>query len=267
MLRSVFTKTLHDARRNWPAWALGVVATVAFIGAVYPSFRDSSQIDELLKNYPDALKSLFGIAPGTEFSSGQGYLQTELFSFMLPILLLVAAISWGARAIAGEEESGTLDLLLTLPCSRTRVYMQKIEALLVLVTGLGVVAFLALCIADPLWSLRVPIAHLAAAVIATTLLVMHLGAVALAVGAARGHRGLALGTAAGISVIAFLWNGLAPLVSGLADFRWVSPWYHALGHDPLGHGLDLRGTGVLLAASAAWLVVGGVAFSRRDIGR
>ena len=71
MLRSVFTKTLYDARRNWPAWALGVIATVAFVGAVYPSFRHSSQIDDLLKNYPDALKSLFGIAPGTEFGTEQ----------------------------------------------------------------------------------------------------------------------------------------------------------------------------------------------------
>ncbi len=266
MLRSVFTKTLYDARRNWPAWALGVIATVAFVGAVYPSFRHSSQIDDLLKNYPDALKSLFGIAPGTEFSSGQGYLQSELFSFMLPILMLVAAISWGARAIAGEEEAGTLDVLLSTPRSRTVVYLHKAAASLLLVLGLAAVAFVSLCIADPLWSLGVPVAHLAAAVVATTLFVVHLGAIALAVGAARGHRGLALGTAAGISVFAFLWNGLAPLVGGLAHWRWVSPWYHALGHDPLGHGLDLGGTAVLLGTTAIWLVVGGLAFTRRDIG-
>ena len=267
MLRSVFTKSLHDARRNWPAWALGVVATVAFVGAVYPSFRNSSQIDELLKNYPDALKSLFGIAPGTEFSSGQGYLQTELFSFMLPILLLVAAIAWGARAIAGEEESGTLDLLLTLPRSRTRIYLEKIVAVLVLVVGLGGVAFAALCIADPVWSLGIPVARLAAAVFSTTVLVVHLGAVTLAVGAARGHRGLALGVGAALSVVAFLWNGLAPLVGSLERWRWVSPWYHALGHNPLGRGLHGGGMLVLLVASALWLTAGGVLFTRRDIGR
>ena len=39
---------------------------------------------------------------------------------MLPLLLLVYAIGAGSRAIAGEEESGTLDLLLAHPLSRRR---------------------------------------------------------------------------------------------------------------------------------------------------
>ena len=40
---------------------------------------------------------------------------------MVPLLLLIAAIGAGAGAIAGEEERGTLDLLLSLPVSRRRL--------------------------------------------------------------------------------------------------------------------------------------------------
>ena len=45
---------------------------------------------------------------------------------MVPLLLLVAAIGAGARAIAGEEERGTLDLLLSTPVSRRRLALEKL---------------------------------------------------------------------------------------------------------------------------------------------
>ena len=48
---------------------------------------------------------------------------------MVPLLLLIAAIGAGARATAGEEERGTLDLLLANPISRRRLVLEKLAAL------------------------------------------------------------------------------------------------------------------------------------------
>ena len=50
---------------------------------------------------------------------------SQLFVFLIPTLFLWFAISRGSGAIAGEEESGTLELLLTHPIKRSRILVDK----------------------------------------------------------------------------------------------------------------------------------------------
>jgi hypothetical protein len=78
-----------------------------------------------------------------DYSSGIGYLGIELFSLMLPGLLIAAAVGAGARAIAGEEEHATLDLLLANPISRTRVALEKAGAMFIMLSLLSFVTFAA----------------------------------------------------------------------------------------------------------------------------
>ncbi len=54
-----------------------------------------------------------------------GYLDAELFSFMLPLFVLVLAIGSGARAFAGEEDAGRLELVLSYPVRRSRAVLAK----------------------------------------------------------------------------------------------------------------------------------------------
>ena len=68
-------------------------------------------------------------APSSTTPRRPGYLGTELFSLIVPLLLIIAAVATGARAIAGEEERGTLDLLMSLPVTRRRVTAEKLAAM------------------------------------------------------------------------------------------------------------------------------------------
>ncbi len=130
MLRNAFLKTLRDARRAIAWWSLGLVAMTALMVAVYPSVRDNPELNKMVDDYPDAFKAFFGLGENVDYTSAVGYLNSELFSFMVPLLLLIAAIGAGARATAGEEERGTLDLLLANPISRRRLVLDKLAALL-----------------------------------------------------------------------------------------------------------------------------------------
>jgi ABC-2 type transport system permease protein len=66
---------------------------------------------------PETLLSAFGMDRGMDITMGSGYLSAYLFGMMVPLLLILLAISYGARLIAGEEDRGTLDLLASLPVS------------------------------------------------------------------------------------------------------------------------------------------------------
>ncbi len=91
------------------------------------------------------------------------------------------------------------------------------------------------------------------------------GSIAFALGAATGRRGLARGVTALLAVAAYLASTLSPLVHGLGALRQASPWFHALGVDPLATGFAAGHLLVLVGMTAAVVGAGLVAFDRRDL--
>ncbi|UJH70361.1 ABC transporter permease subunit [Ornithinimicrobium sp. INDO-MA30-4] len=76
--------------------------------------------------FPEALNAFIGTdAPG-------GYVVNELFELMAPLAMVAFAVTGGAAAIAGEEQRGTMGMLIAQPLSRRHVLTSK--ALSVLAT-------------------------------------------------------------------------------------------------------------------------------------
>jgi ABC-2 type transport system permease protein len=265
MLRNVFAKTLRDLRRSFAWWAVGLVGYVALIASVYPTIRDNPELDELVENYPEALKAFVAFGGQFDFTSAAGYLGSELFSFMMPAILLVASVGHGAGSIAGEEERGTLDLLLSAPLSRTRIALEKLGAMCAELAGLGVVLWLALWVGARIFSMEISGAHLAAATTALVILALAYGAIAFMLAAATGRRALAIGATVALAVAAYLVNGLASLVDALEPFQKTTPFYHYAAADPLRQGLDPWHTLYLVAIGVVAATVGVVLFDRRDV--
>jgi len=129
-------------RRN----RLGLIGFVALIVSVYPTVHSNPSLNKLAQDYPQALKAFIAFGGQVDYTTPAGYLGIELFSLMVPLLLMIAAIGTGAGAIAGEEERGTLELLLANPVSRARVVLEKSAALALEIAALGLVLWLALWI-------------------------------------------------------------------------------------------------------------------------
>jgi ABC-2 type transport system permease protein len=265
MLRNVFLKTLADTRRALVWWSLGLTGMAALMIAVYPTVRDNPDLNKMVRDYPEALKAFIAFGGELDYVSGAGYLGSELFSFMVPLLLLVAAIGAGARAIAGEQEQGTLDLLLANPISRRRLVLEKLAALAAEVGLLALVLWLSLLIGVEAVSMDVSATHLAAATTSAALLALGFGAIALLVGAATGRRAVAIGVAAASAVAAYLVNSLAALVDVLVPVKQASPFYHYVASDPLRHGLALDHVAFLVVLASVAAALAALAFDRRDL--
>lgn len=262
---SVALATLRDLRRSLLWWGLGLAGFVAMLLAVFPTIRGNADMKKLIASYPSAIKGFISFGGQVDYTSGPGYLGSELFAIWGPLLLLVAAIGAGARAIAGEEERGTLDLLLANPITRRRLALEKLAALAAEVTVLGFVLWFALVVGSQLVSVHVSVAHLAAAVIDAVLLAVGFGSIALLVGAATGRRGAAVGVAAAAALTAYFLNSLAPLVHALGTVRRVSPFYYYAASDPLRQGLDPGHVAVLVAVTVVAALVAPLLFQRRDL--
>ena len=264
MLHSVGLKTLHDQRRALTAWSVSLALLVAMYVAIWPSLRNQPSMSDFLNQMPKAMRSLFA-ASGADMSTPVGYVQVELLAFMGPLLLIIYSVTAGASAVAGEEDRHTLDLLLANPISRTRIVLEKLAAMTAGAALLGAVTAVALLAEGRLASMSLPVGGVTAAMMHMTLLALVFGTMALATGAATGHPALSRALPAVVAVLAYIVNGLAPVVSWLKPAQKFSPFYQYSGHDPLRHGLSWPATLVAVSTILVLAAIAVAAFRRRDV--
>jgi ABC-2 type transport system permease protein len=259
---NVLTKTLREQGRALAWWALGLVAAVLLTTAFYPSIsRNAASFEKLLDSLPEGLRKAFG----EDFVSPAGYLQARLFSIFAPVLLLIYAIGAGSRAIAGEEERRTLDLLLSTPVPRRRVVIDKALAMIASTAGLGAMLALAIVVTGPPFDISVGVANVVSAAADCVLLALAFGAVALALGAGTGRRSVAVGVTAGAAAGSYLIDVLALSVNGLGWLQRLSPFFYYRDPEPIVHGLDPSRAIVLGAIALVSVLVAVWSFEHRDL--
>lgn len=257
----VAAAALRERRRGALLWALAVGAVSAMYVAFWPAMGEGAEMQALIDNMPEALV----VAMGYEgIGSPAGYLESTVFGLLAPILLLVLAITAGARLVGGEEEDGTLELELTAPASRLRIYVERLAAAWLLVGALVVATTVAVLASGPLFDLGIRPLYVLAASLGLLLLVGGFTTLAFAIGAGGARRSAAIGAAAGLAVLAYVFRGVAnaagvELLGALSPFAWM------LDPEPLVHGFAARGLALLAGISLIAAPLGAWAFMRRDL--
>ncbi len=257
-------QTIHDRRRALIGWSIGVLVLVAVMIVAYPAVRDRSGYEELLQQYPEALKALFGIPDGS-MGSGANYLYTELFSFMLPLLFILCGVNWGVDVIAGEEDRHLLEPVLSRPVARTHLVLSRLSAVLLMLLVIGAVVAVGLWVGDITVSLDIGVIPLLTVIGLEILLAALFAAFGCALGCLTGRRGLSLATCTTTIVMLYFVNALAPLVSWLEKVRWVSPFYWSNNVMFLVDGAPTKNWLVLGGLLVAMVVLAVWGFARRDV--
>jgi ABC-2 type transport system permease protein len=253
---------LRLRRTSLILWWLAVAALVAGIAAIYPTVRANPSLDRIYGGLSPTVQALVG---GASLTSPSGYLNTQLFAFFLPAVLLVFAIGRGAGAIAGEEEDRTLDLLLAQPVARYRLYIEKALAVLVGVGALTLASIVGVVALRQPAGLSLAYGHLIAACVQMGLLSAVLGLGAQAVAAAAGRRTVGIAVSAGYTFVTYVVYGLSATVHPLSYVRPLTVWRWYLGNDPLTAGFGGQEIGVLVASCLVLVAAGAVGFERRDL--
>jgi ABC-2 type transport system permease protein len=261
MRAEVLFKTLRDWRRSLAGWIVGIAAVGCLYAAFYPTINTPEMI-QALEAYPDGLLDALGF---TDVTTAAGYLGSTSFGILGPVLVLIFAAALGGGAIAGEEESGRLDLTLAHPVSRWSVLIQRFSAIVVamLVAG-SVLGASLLAISGPA-QLDVSAGNLLAASLQLACFGVCFGGLALGVGAATGRRAAVNGVMAVVGVAGYFANNLAGTIEGLEWSRSLSPFFYLSVGAPLRNGLQLDDTLVLVAAALVLVALGGLRFDRRDL--
>lgn len=258
MSRPVFTVTLRLRLLSSVSAALGMVAVLLIVGALFPAVGHT--IGKL--SLPKGVSELLG---GADYGTLTGWFRSEIGAVYGPLVIAAVAITAAAATTAGEEEDRILSLVLSHPIDRSRLVAAKAGAVAACVVIVAAGTFAGLVAGVALGGGGIGVGRLAALALHLAFFGFASGAVALALGAATGRRTLASGGAAAYAVAGFLVNGFAPLVGGLSWLKYLSTFHYYSGHDPLGSGARIGDLAVLGVLAIALTAVAMAAIRRRDL--
>jgi len=261
--RNVFLKTLRDYRVAIIGWGVGmglvIVSPMASVAALISTPAQHAALASLAAQFAwnaDPIKA--------DTVGGYATFKIGVFVFIACIWPLLAA----SRMLRGEEDRGSLDVLLSAPRTRLSIALQKVAAMwtALLVIGLvsGVIAYVGglafkadLTLADGLmWGLDL------------ALICVVFGSVALLISQFTHERGPAAGATGALLVVFIVVDMVHRVIPGTDWFSRLSPIYYYNLSKPLitSYGTSAGGMfamlaiGIVLTAAGIWL------FVRRDVG-
>lgn len=258
----IMTRWLRTHRGGLLGWAVGLGAASTLYLSFYSMVaQDRALLDQYMEMFPPEMMSAMGF---DDIASPAGYAQSTVYGLIGAILLLIAGMTRGTRAIAGDEQSGALETEVTAAVNRRQVYVGRGLGVTVFVLALGLVVGLVTVAVNGSAGLDLPLANIAGGVAALSLLGLVHALIALAVGAATGRPGIALAVAIVVAVLGFFGSNLGPTIA--AGIERFAPYHWAFGNTPLDQGADWGGLGLLVLLSAVVFGAGLLTFPRRDLG-
>lgn len=253
---------LRRLRRSILGWGFGLGALVAVTIAFWPAFRGSSGISEAIDQLPTGVVDAFGLSG---FGTPAGFLRGNLYEFIVPLLLAVAAVAAANSLTAGEEDAGRMEMYLSQPVTRQSVFAGRVCALVAWLVAMTTIVLLVQLASDSVVGLSIETPKVVSTLVLCGLLALLYGALALAIAGwiPRPSAVLSIGIAA--SVAGYLVSALFPLSDAFDAFAGLSPWKWALGGDPLVNGAESWRYVALILPTIALVVIAVFGFVRRDV--
>jgi len=255
---AVLRHSLRLNRRAPLVWGGALGAMGALMAAIWPSIEDS--MTEVLANYPQALKDAFNIAT---LDSVEAYVDAEMYSLIVPLIVAFLAVRIVTQAISTAEERGHLDTLLALPLRRSTIAAAAFAVCAIVVAATLAVMTLMTWVAGIVAGADPSLLILGRGAANVWPLAMFFAGLALLAAGRLRRAAPVTAVATGTLVAMYVVDLVGRLSEPMEPVRWVSAFrYYGSavrdGIDPLTFA-GVTVAGALLAVAGAWLL------ERRDI--
>jgi ABC-2 type transport system permease protein len=267
---SVLGKTLRDSSRAVVIASVFLAAVVASgaaaMAAAFGTVATRQQAKVLADTLPPVLQGLLG--PPIGLTTLGGFVEWR-FYVVIALLLPIWSILALSSTLAGEAVDGSLDLVLAGVLTRRRIAIEKVLGHLIAV-GVTMAVTAACLVASGAIFGTLPGDEISAAgavgfVALTAVLMLIPGSIAFAAAPVVG-RGAAAGIAGAGMLLAYFssaFRSAIPVFDAIAPLSWFA-WLQR--HVPLAGIYDWPAIGACALLVAGLLILGVVAFERRDVG-
>src|SRR5438270_5603175 len=261
MFRSILSKSLRDYRVPMLAWGFGLLVFMAAVVAM--------ATPAVVMAYISLVKILSFLGDPYAMNTPEGYITFRYMETIWPLLLSIWPILAGARLVRGEEERGTMDVLLATSQTRTRLLLSKVGALVIALLVIAVLYAVGVVAGEAaLGGGHVDFVGGLLAGLNLGGLAFFFGMVALLLSQFTANRRAAAGWASGLLILFVLLNMAGRELSG-AWVQYLSPFYYYNLNRPLLAGFPDQPLAALLPLGLSVLCLGESVFlfARRDIDR
>ena len=263
----VFANTLRTSWKQVLYWGLGLGLLGFYIAFIASSSDIIQGYADLLATMPPAMLQAFGLTNVELLRSSEGWI-VSVFVSEAVIFLSVFAVMAGMNITANDEQSGIMDVIMSLPISRSAYLLERWIGYAAI--GLGI---LLLCAAITLFGLAMFGVDAQMDLLFISILNLYPGALLvmtvtglLALIARR--RAVALGLSAGFVVLSYVFNLIGGSASGaIADLMQnLSFFSYTQGEAIVLGSYDPANTLLLLVVVLAGFALSVRMFISRDIG-
>lgn len=253
-------------QRRWSLlwWSIGVFGLIFINMVFYPTFKDqAAELQKSFDSLPEAAVQLFG--GSTDFFSPVGFLNSQIFFLMLPLLLGIFAIGLGNSLIGKEEQDHTIETILAKPVSRKSLFIAKG------IVGLGCLSFITLVgllttlITAKVVEIEVSLLNISIATLACFLLVLSFGSVSFVLAATGKARGASISIATLVALGGYLISSLSGTVSWLKGPSRLLPFNYYQPEPILRGNTNWWNLLILLSVSIVLISIAWLSFRARDI--
>ncbi|MGZ3609223.1 MAG: ABC transporter permease subunit [Ktedonobacteraceae bacterium] len=263
LFRNIYLKSLRDYRIAILGWGLGIGLLIYVVLSSFPSLVET----------PAARASLVSLGPSfawiaepLKIDTPGGY-ATFKYGFTVLVMALWPLLA-SSRMLRGEEERGSMDVLLSMPRGRGRVALEKLAAIWTALLGMGLLIGLSTYAGGMRVNADFSLGDALLSGLNLALACGVFGSLALLISQFTQERGTASGLTGGLLLIFIMVDMVHRVIPNTDWISHFSPIYYYNLNKPLvpGFGINVGALGVLLAlsiilsAASIWL------FVRRDIG-
>lgn len=252
--------------RRWSTmwWSIAVAGFIFINMVFYPTFKDqAAELEKSFADLPEAALQLFG--GSADFFSPVGFLNSQIFFLMLPLMLSILAISLGSSLIAREEQDKTIELLLARSISRGKLLGAKALAGTLILSAVALTAIIITVICGKVFGVDVSTVSILVAGLSCWLLALSTGAIAYLLTSTGRARSAALGIAALVGIGGYLISSLAGTVDWLKVPAKAFPFHYYQSETILNGTYDWVYLLFPIGIIALCAIGSHLAFRRRDI--
>lgn len=122
---TIFLRTIKDRKYSIIIYSAAGVLLLWLYILMFPSMQEmAGDLMKIMEGYPEAFTNMFPITEAS-FTSIENFLAMEQYSLMVPILIIFMLVAIAGVALAGEVERGTVEILLSRPVSRIKIFFAR----------------------------------------------------------------------------------------------------------------------------------------------
>ena len=263
---AIFKQTFKEKKWTILIYITSGILLLWMYIALFPSIQKSiGDLNQYMQNLPQGFLKAFGF-DAASFGTFEGYIGSEQFTFVWPILLISFMVSFGSAFLSGEIEKGTMEFLLSQPVSRIKIFLGKLFAGILNLVLFVIVSILAVFPLAKIYDISIKSEGFYKLTLLGFVFGLAIFGLAMLFSAIFSEKSKATFTVVGILIGMYVLNIMSGLKDNLDKLKYISFFHYFVPSDILVHNqIDNKAYWIFLGTFLIASFLGLIWFKKRDV--